>query len=137
MTITHAGQFGACVGFDSRLCRGNFSGSSHTSGINMGTPMATLSGVWRYRVSAGTGWPSVMILRLGEVESLICSFYFSVAARKLVLADPSLRYSSMLLGTTSNQHTEQNTGRYVNPIYLSNWSKSSGKMAEMSEAIAT
>ena len=34
----------------------------------------------------------------GEVESLICNFYLSVAARKNVYADPSLRYTSMLLG---------------------------------------
>ena len=34
---------------------------------------------------------------LGEVESLICNFYLSVAARKIVCADPSLRYTSMLL----------------------------------------
>ena len=41
-------------------CAGIFSGSSHTSDI--GTPVATLPGAWRYRVSAGTGWPSVSIL---------------------------------------------------------------------------
>ena len=51
-----------------------------------------------YRVSAGTGQPGVSILWLGEVESLICSFYLSVAARKIVRADPSLRYTNMLLG---------------------------------------
>ena len=42
--------------FDSCLCRGDFSGSSHTSDLNIGTQVATLPGVWRYRVSAGTGW---------------------------------------------------------------------------------
>ena len=57
-----------------------------------------LPGAWRYRVSAETGRPGVSILRLGEVESWICSFYLSVAARKIVCADPSLRYSRMLLG---------------------------------------
>ena len=31
---------------------GIFSGSSHTSDLNIGTPVATLSGAWRYRVSA-------------------------------------------------------------------------------------
>ena len=36
------------------------------------------------RVSDGTGWPGVSILRLGEMESLICNFYLSVAARKIV-----------------------------------------------------
>ena len=72
--------------------------SRHTSDLSTGTPVATLQGAWRYRVSTGTGWPCVSILWLGEVESLICSFYLSVAARTIVWADPSLRYSSMLLG---------------------------------------
>ena len=43
-------------------CAGIFSGSSHTSDLNIGTPVATLSGAWRYRASAGTGWPGVSIL---------------------------------------------------------------------------
>ena len=84
-------------GFKSRLQR-DFSGSSHTSDLKIGTPMATLPGAWHYRVSAGTGRPGVSILSLGEVESWICNFYLSVAARKIVWADPSLRYTSMLLG---------------------------------------
>ena len=70
-------------GFESRLRR-DFSGSSHTSDLNIGTPVATLQCVWRYRVSAGTGRPGVSILRLREVESWICNFYLSVAAGKLV-----------------------------------------------------
>ena len=49
-----------------------------------------------YRVSAGTGWPSVSILWLGEVEIFICNFYCSVAARTIVWVDPSLRHTSML-----------------------------------------
>ena len=77
---------------------GIFSGSSHTSDLKIGTPVATLPGAWYYRVSAGTGRPSVSILWLGEMESLICSFHLSVAARKIVCADPSLRYTRMLLG---------------------------------------
>ena len=52
--------------FESRLCQ-DFSGSSHTSDLNIGTPVATLPGAWRYRVSAWTGWSSVSILRLGEM----------------------------------------------------------------------
>ena len=40
---------------------GIFSGSSHTSDLNIGTPVATLPGAWRYRLSAGTGRPSVSI----------------------------------------------------------------------------
>ena len=68
------------------------------SDLQIGTPVATQPGSWSYRVSAGTGRPGVSILRLGEVEGLICSFYLSVAARATVLADPSLRYTSLLLG---------------------------------------
>ena len=48
-------------GFESRLCW-DFSGSSHTSDLKMGTPVATLPGAWHYRVSAGTGRPSISIL---------------------------------------------------------------------------
>ena len=47
--------------FESRLRR-DFSLWSHTSDIKIGTPVATLSGAWHYRVSAGTGWPGVNIL---------------------------------------------------------------------------
>ena len=86
-------------GFSSRLRHGgggggggDGSGSSHTSDLNIDT---TLSGSWRYRVGSETGWPGVSILWLGEVESWICNFCLSVAARKLVWADPSLRYASI------------------------------------------
>ena len=65
-------------------CAGIFLGSSHTSDSKIGTTVATLPGAWRSRVSAGTGRPGVNILRLGEVESWICSLYLSVAARKIV-----------------------------------------------------
>ena len=82
--------------------RKEFSGSSHTSDFKTGTPVDTLPGAWHHRVSAGTGRPG---LTGCEVESLICNFYLSVAARQLVRADPSLRYTCMLLGrsTTSQQ----------------------------------
>ena len=43
-------------------CDGIFSGSSHTSDLKIGTPVATLSVAWRYRVSTGTGRPGVSIL---------------------------------------------------------------------------
>ena len=46
--------------FESRLRR-DFSGSSHTSDIKMGTPVATLPGAWRSRVSTGTGRSGVSI----------------------------------------------------------------------------
>ena len=48
-------------GFESRL-RQDFSGSSHTSDLKTGTPVATLPDAWRYRVIAGTGRPGVSIL---------------------------------------------------------------------------
>ena len=48
--------------FDSRLLCGNFSGSSQSSDLKIGTPVATLLGAWSYRVSAGTGRPGVSIL---------------------------------------------------------------------------
>ena len=41
---------------------GIFSGSSHTSDLKIGTPVATLPGAWRYTVSTGTGRPGVSIL---------------------------------------------------------------------------
>ena len=84
-------------GFESRLVE-IFPGSSHTSDLKNDTPVATLPGAWRYRVSAGTGRPDVSILWLGEIESLISNFYLSGAARKIVCADPFLRYIRMLLG---------------------------------------
>ena len=79
-------------------CAWIFLWSSHTSDLKIGTPVAILPGAWRYRVSTGTGRPGVSILWLGEVERLICNFYLSVAARTVVWADPSLRYTSLLLG---------------------------------------
>ena len=48
-------------GFESRL-RQDFSVSSHTCDLKNGTPVATLPGAWPYRVSVGTGRPSVSIL---------------------------------------------------------------------------
>ena len=97
-------------------CAGTFSGSSHTSDLNIGTPVATLPGAWCYRVSAGTGRRGVSILWLGEMESWICNFYLSVAARKIVSADPSLRYSHVA-GTLSNQQTNKQT---VKKLYRGN-----------------
>ena len=61
-----------------------FPGSSHTSDLKIGFPVTTLPGAWHYRINAGTGWRDVSILRLGEIESLVCNFYLSVAARKIV-----------------------------------------------------
>ena len=55
-------------GFESRWRR-DFSGSSHTSDLNISPPVATLPGAWRYRVMAGTGRLGISILLFGEVES--------------------------------------------------------------------
>ena len=71
-------------GFDSRFPRGNFSGLSHTSDLEIGTPVGILPDAWRYRVSLWTGWPGVDTQYAGEVESLISNFSLSVAARTLV-----------------------------------------------------
>ena len=43
-------------------CAGIFPGSSHTSDFKIATPVATLPGAWRYRVSVGTGRPGASIL---------------------------------------------------------------------------
>ena len=48
------GSIPACaIGFSS--------GSSHTSDLEIGIPVANLPCAWRYRGSAGTGWPGVSI----------------------------------------------------------------------------
>ena len=47
--------------FESRLRR-DFSWSSHTSDLKLGTTVATLPGAWHYRVNARTGQPGVSIL---------------------------------------------------------------------------
>ena len=70
-------------GFNSRFLWGIFLGSGHSKALQ-DTPVAALSGAWHHRVSAGTGLPSVSILRLGEIESLIHSLYLSVAAQTIV-----------------------------------------------------
>ena len=57
-------------GFDPSFCRvgrwggggGGFSRSNHISDLKIGTPVAALPGAWRYKVSAGTGWPSASVL---------------------------------------------------------------------------
>ena len=46
-----------------RVCaHRDFSGPSHTSDFQTGTPVATLPGVWRYTVGTGTGWPGISVL---------------------------------------------------------------------------
>ena len=106
--------------FESRLRR-DFSGSSHTSDLKIGTPVATLPGAWRYRVSTGTGRPGVRVLWLGEVETLICSFILSLAARKIVWVDPFLRYTIACCWDVK-QATNNNCGGWlVLPVWLRSW----------------
>ena len=64
--------FGSCLGL------GSFSRSSHTSDLNMGTPVATLQDTGSCRASTRTGWLSVSIPTLARI--VMCNFYLSVAA---------------------------------------------------------
>ena len=91
----------------------------HTGDLKIGTPVAALLGAWRERVSGGSGWVGISRLWLGEVDNLICNVY--VAARKLVWADPSPRYTSMLLGHWTGK---QATNSFSTPKlceYLTCW----------------
>ena len=97
--------------FESLLSR-EFSASSHTSDFKIGSPVATLPGAWRYRVSAGTGRPGVSILWVGEVERLICNFCLSVAARKIVWEDPSGPWKTLACCWDVKQPTNKQT----NPV---------------------
>ena len=40
-----------------------------------------------YKVSTGTGWSAVSILQVSEIESLVCKFYLSAAAGRIVAVD--------------------------------------------------
>ena len=87
-----------CVQMDMYVCMYVcMPGSSSTSDLKIGTPVATLPGAWHYRISAGTDRPGVSILWPDEKESLVCNFYLSVAAHKIVWADPSLGYTRIFL----------------------------------------
>ena len=69
LVVTASASRAADPEFDCRFLRWDFSGSSHTSDLQIGTAVAPLPGAWRYRVSAKTGWPGVYVLRAGEMES--------------------------------------------------------------------
>ena len=59
-------------GFEFRLRR-DFSGSSHTSDLKIGTPAAPLSGAWRYRASAGLAGPvSTSVWQHVKLSEQIC-----------------------------------------------------------------
>ena len=53
-----------------------------------------------------------------DVDSLICNFYLSVAASKIVSADPSLRYSSLLLGRPADNKQTNREGDIIYSLYL-------------------
>ena len=57
-SASRAADQGSVPAFSVRI----FSGWSHPRDLQIGTPVATLPGAWRYRVSAGTGWPGVSVL---------------------------------------------------------------------------
>ena len=54
--------------------------SRHTSGLKIGTPVATLAGAWRYRISAGTGWPSAELVMSGAWQGSLWSIKLSVTS---------------------------------------------------------
>ena len=97
-------------GFESR-CRRDFSESTHTIDLKIGTPVATLPGAWHYKISAGTGWPGVSKLWLGEVESLIWNFYLSVALSVQILSWDTLACCWDVKQPTNNQLTLWPSGK--------------------------
>ena len=77
--------------------------SSHTNDLRgVIILVAVLTGTWQYTVRARTVWPSVSILRLGEIARLICNFSLSVAAHTIVWADLPLRYTRHVAGMLNN-----------------------------------
>ena len=63
-------------GTESRVIRGRLV----QKGLSSCILVAALPGVWCCRVDAGTGWPGVIILRPGEMASLIFNFCLSMVA---------------------------------------------------------
>ena len=63
--------------------------------LKTGILMTILPGIWRYRVSARSGWPGVTILR----DSTFDFSWNSVAACEVVQADLFLRHNVHLAGT--------------------------------------
>ena len=99
------------LGFDSSIWGGDFSNRVIPVILKIGPPVATLPCAWcySYRDSAGTDWPSVSILWLDEVESLMCNFYLNVAISKIDGADPSLRYTSIYCWDIKQSTNKQTT----------------------------
>ena len=94
-----------------------FSWSSHTitSDLNIDDSQITsLSGAWHYRVSAKTGWPSVSILWLGEIESLISTAWQHIQLPKQIHPYQTLCIFLESKGTKTQQH--QSTIAHCNPV---------------------
>ena len=66
--------------------------------------MATHSGAWCYRVSAGTSLPGVSMRCSCDTATLIYDF-LSVIGRRIVWADPSLRSTARVAWTRNKQET--------------------------------
>ena len=77
-----SGSRAEVLGFNSHLRHGDFPGSSHTSDLKIGTPVATLPGI--IGLALELVGPVSVYCDLGEIASLICNFYLCVAAHKLV-----------------------------------------------------
>ena len=99
---------------------GDFSWSSHTSDLNIGAPVASLPGVWCYRVSTGTGWLGVSILWLGEMESLNCNFCLSVAACKIEQIHP---WDTLACCRDIKQPTNKLVIGITGPVLVLVWSR--------------
>ena len=81
-------------------------GSSHTSDLNIGIPVAPLPDAWCFIGSAlGLVSPVSVYRDWVKRKALICSF--CVAARKIVWADPPLKYTSVWKGTLINKLNKQ------------------------------
>ena len=77
-------------------------GSSSTPGqavplTKTGILETTLPDPCHYGVSARTDWPGVTTLLLSETATLICNFYFSVAAKTLLSKQICPKYTLYLL----------------------------------------
>ena len=74
--------------------------------------------VWHYGASAGAGWSGVNILCLRGIESVICSFYVSVAVCTIVWADLTLRYVGILLGIEQQTNNNISSEEKSNSLLL-------------------
>ena len=97
-------------GSDCCLHRGHISGMSHIGDWKIGSPVATLPGTWCYRISAGTGWPGVSILWLGEVESFDLQVLSPCGSMQTCLSRSVSEIDKHVAGTLSKQPIKYQTG---------------------------